>query len=118
MSADADSKPPEARVAPRRRALKAGVIAFQGHFISYPCTLREISETGARLRVDDVRMIPDEFDLLIELDAVEYSCATVWRRQNDIGVRFTAPPRQKAPKRAQIVNAVRPEQKPTLRRKV
>lgn len=117
MSVDADSKSPEARAAPRRRALKAGIIAFQGHFITYRCTVREISDTGARIRVDDVLLIPDNFDLLIELDAVEYSCNVVWRRQNDIGIRFTSGPRQKAPKRSQVIAAVRPEQKPTLRRK-
>ena len=99
MSVDADSKSPEARAAPRRRALKAGVIAFQGHFISYRCTVREISDTGAKLRVDDVFLIPDNFDLLIELDAVEYSCSVVWRRQNELGVRFYTPRVTVAPRR-------------------
>lgn len=115
MSGEADAKPPEARISPRRRMLKAGVIAFNDHFMSYRCTIREASATGARLRVDDVMAIPANFDLIIELDAVEYTCAVVWRRQGEIGVRFTSEPRQRVATRAQVVRSS--TEKPTLRRK-
>jgi PilZ domain len=122
MSADADTPspeaPPEARVAKRRRTLKAGVIAFNDHFMTHNCTVREISETGARLRLDDVMSIPNHFDLLIELDALEYTCEAVWRRQGEIGVRFQGAPRQRAKTRAQVINTVPlAGQKPSLRRK-
>jgi len=84
--------------------------------MTYNCAVREISETGARLRVDDVMGIPDHFDLIIELDAVEYSCQAVWRRQGEIGVRFLEPPRPRSRTRAQVISSVKPTQKPTLRR--
>lgn len=117
MTAEDDTPRPEARVAPRRRTLKAGVIAFNSHFMTYNCTVREISETGARLRVDDVMGIPNHFDLVIELDAVEYPCEVVWRRQGEIGVRFLGEPRHKARTRAQVITSVAMSgQKPTLRR--
>lgn len=104
-------------MAKRRRTLKAGVIAFNGHFMTYNCTVREISDTGARVRVDDVMGIPNHFDLIIELDAVEYACEAIWRRQGEIGVRFIGPPRLKARTRAQVVTSVATSaQKPTLRR--
>lgn len=117
MSAEAETPRPDAREAKRRRILKAGVIAFNDHFMTYNCTVRELSETGARLRVDDVMGIPDHFDLVIELDAMEYTCEAVWRRQGEMGVRFVGPPRARSRTRAQVVTTVRgSSQKPTLRR--
>ncbi len=117
MTTEDESQRSEARVAPRRRTLKAGVIAFNSHFTTYKCTVRETSQTGARLRVDDVLAIPSHFDLIIELDAVEYSCEAVWRRNGEIGVRFLGEPRQKARTRAQVITSVAgANQKPTLRR--
>ncbi len=107
----------EHRIAPRRRVLKAGVIAFNNRYVTYNCTVRDLSDTGARLRVDDVTVIPASFELIIDLDGFEAPCEVTWRRQHEVGVKFTSPPRKTAPRRAQIVSVVRPEQKPTLRRK-
>lgn len=107
----------EHRNAARRRVLKAGVITFNNRYVTYNCTIRDLSDTGARLRVDDVTVIPASFELVIDLDGFEAACEVTWRRQHEIGVKFTSPPRKTAPRRAQIVSVVRPEQKPTLRRK-
>jgi hypothetical protein len=117
MTAEDETPRPDVRVAPRRRTLKGGVIAFNSHFTTYNCTVREISQTGARLRVDDVKGIPNHFDLIIELDAVEHSCESVWRRDGEIGVRFIGEPRSKTRTRAQVITSVAmANQKPTLRR--
>jgi hypothetical protein len=107
----------EARRETRRRMLKAGIIAFNDRYSTLPCTVRDLSSTGARLRVDAVFNVPDTFDLIVELDGLEAPCQVVWRRQNEIGVTFISPPRMVAPKRAQILKALVPELPPTLRRK-
>lgn len=101
----------------RRRVLKAGIIACHNHFVTFNCTVREMSETGARLAVHDAAPIPSDFDLILELDGLRAACQVAWRKQKELGVRFTQPPAQIAPRRAQVVQAVRPETKPTLRRK-
>jgi len=118
MAGDLHKIGDENRAGARRRMLKAGLIAWSNRFITHNCTVRDFSDTGARLRVDDVAQIPDSFDLLIELDGLEVACEVVWRRPGEIGVRFTAEPVRKPPTRAQVVSAVRPAVKPSLRRKV
>jgi hypothetical protein len=49
----------EHRIAPRRRVLKAGSIAFGGGTIG--CTVRSISDTGTALEIVTPLFIPDRF---------------------------------------------------------
>jgi hypothetical protein len=102
----------------RRRVLKAGIIAFNGRHSTLPCTVRNISATGAHLRMHgSSASAPDTFELIVELDGLEASCTVMWRRGEDIGVRFEGEPRKIAPKRAQVVSAVVPAKAASLRRK-
>jgi hypothetical protein len=58
------------------------------------CTLRDISETGARLRIGERveagnPQLPSKFILAISKSGnVFRRCEVVWRNQNEIGVRF------------------------------
>ena len=61
--------------------------------------------------------VPNTFELIVELDGLEASCEVVWRKDREIGVRFLSAPRAVTPTRTQVVKALAPEQKPTLRRK-
>jgi PilZ domain-containing protein len=107
----------EMRGAPRRRVLKSGVIAFNGRYSVLPCTVRNLSTTGALLRAEGSINTPNTFELLIGLDGFEASCEVVWRKNEGIGVRFLAAPRTTTAKRVQVVNALVPVRPPTLRRK-
>jgi hypothetical protein len=107
----------EARGGPRRRVLKSGIIAFNDRYSALPCTVRNLSTTGAHLRAEGSINTPNTFELLIELDGFEANCEVVWRRDKEMGVRFLSAPRMVPPKRAQVVNALVPNQQPTLRRK-
>ena len=102
---------------PRRRVLKSGIIAYNDRFSALLCTVRDLSECGAHLRVEDTVNVPNTFELIIELDGLEASCEVVWRKNKEIGVRFSSPPRAVAPRRTQVINALAPKQAPTLRRK-
>jgi PilZ domain len=110
-------KSDDARIAPRRRMLKSGKIAYSDRHVTIGCTVRDISATGARLRLEGSVTAPDTFELLVPLDGMEANCEVVWRHEADIGVRFLGAPRTVAPKRAQVINALVPTQAPTLRRK-
>jgi len=107
----------EARVAPRRRMLKAGKIAYADRHVTIGCTVRDMSATGARLRVEGSVTAPDTFELLIPLDGLEANCQVVWRSGADVGVKFLGAPRTVAAQRAQVINALAPASAPTLRRK-
>jgi hypothetical protein len=105
------------RRAPRRRVLKSGTVAYNERHTTLPCSVRDISTTGARVQVEGSICAPDTFDLLIPLDGLEASCEVVWRNGQEVGVRFITAPRMVAPKRVQVINALVPQQRPSLRRK-
>lgn len=105
------------RRAVRRRVLKSGTIAYNDRFKTLSCTVRDLSEGGARLRADNPLFVPSQFELLIEQDGFEAECEVVWRVDKDLGVRFTSPPRQRGAVRRQAITAVVPENRSILRRK-
>jgi len=54
-----------------------------------PCTLLDVSQTGARLVAREPEQVPDEFLLRLAVgrQALRH-CAVVWRDGANIGVRF------------------------------
>lgn len=95
------------RRAPRKRTLKSALVIFNGRTSTLSATLRDISDTGARLRVSKDVAMPETFDLSIDSDGIEAPCLLAWRRGEDVGVRFTGPIVKSAPKRAQVVTALK-----------
>jgi hypothetical protein len=76
----------ETRIAPRFRVEKPAKIEHGGDKI--PCTIRDISTTGAALEVSDLIGIPMKFTLIVLEDRLELPCHVVWRRDFRIGVAF------------------------------
>ncbi len=99
----------ELRKSARRRALKGAIATYLNNFSSLHCQVRDISETGCRLRSDRAEAFPEKFTLTIELDGVAADCRVVWRRDSDLGVQFEGEPRKVEPTRFQSVNAVGPK---------
>ena len=95
-------------MSPRRRVLKAGIAASNDRHITVACTVRDISATGARLRVEGSLTIPDTFELIIDMDGLEANCEVMWRKGNEVGARFLGAPRTVAVKRAQVINPLVP----------
>jgi hypothetical protein len=50
------------------------------------CLLADVSPSGARLKIDG-DLLPDEFMLVLQ-DDVHRWCKTMWRRDNEAGVKF------------------------------
>ena len=107
----------EARIAPRRRMLKSGKVAYSDRHVTIDCLVRDMSATGARLRIEGSVTAPDTFELLIPLEGLEANCQVAWRSGADLGVKFLAAPRIVATKRQQVICALAPAKAPTLRRK-
>ncbi len=91
------------RATPRKRILKAGVIRALPDFEA-TCVVRDLSEGGAKLKVQDARQVPDLFQLTIELDGLLAKCQVMWRNNsNELGVKFEAPAVAIAPARKQVI---------------
>jgi hypothetical protein len=75
------------RIAPRHRVFKHGTLAFNGGG-SVDCTVRSISETGARVDVFNPVGVPENFVLVIETDNFLRHCRSVWSRDKQIGIAF------------------------------
>ena len=72
----------------RRRIFKAGSITFGGSGID--CLVRNISDTGAALEVENQIGIPPRFDLVIATDHFARGCRVIWRKEKRIGIVFNS----------------------------
>jgi hypothetical protein len=77
----------EQRSSPRLRTFKGGSIMF-GSTAAIDCIIRNMSDTGAALEVENPVGIPDDFTLLIRPEIIKRNCQVVWRTKRRIGVRF------------------------------
>ena len=84
------------RNAQRLRVLKQGKILLSNNMTVIDCTVRDLSETGARILCSDPGAIPNEFRLVLTADRTMRDVKVMWRRPDQIGVHFTSEPR-KAP---------------------
>jgi hypothetical protein len=75
------------RIAPRHKVFKHGTLAFSGGG-GIDCTVRSLSETGARIDVVNPVGLPESFVLVIETDRFSRHCHSVWSRDKQIGVAF------------------------------
>jgi PilZ domain len=76
----------ETRIAPRVRVAKPAVIEYGGD--KTPCTIRDISITGASLEVSQAREVPSTFILTLSEDRLVLRCRVVWRKDFRLGVAF------------------------------
>lgn len=107
----------ESRIAPRRRALKAGIISYSQGNITFPCVVKDISDTGARIKTPGDQQVPDTFQLLIELDGLAADCEVVWRNDGQVGVQFIGQPQVNVPTRTQVLYPSEGQQGGTLIRR-
>lgn len=119
MDLAAETTRTEQRLSPRRRVLKSGIATYNNRTAVVRCTIRELSETGARIQADDTRLIPDRFELVNEFDGLVAAVAVVWRRGAEIGVAFLSAfePFQTMRDRQVVKPSTGTTLKPTLRKK-
>ena len=78
----------ERRGGQRYRVLKGARIVFNEGRSTISCTVRNLSGSGALLRVESVLGMPDQFDLVVSGDAAR-RCDVVRRTAHELGVAFT-----------------------------
>jgi hypothetical protein len=87
---DAPPPPAERRPKTRKRVLLTGIVAYGNGAHSFLCTIRNLSDTGARLAVGNNAQFPSDFYLINVRDRIAYEAKLVWNRGGEIGVAFKA----------------------------
>lgn len=76
----------------RHRVLKEGKIVYADGMCVLDCTIRDISDAGARLLIASTFGLPDTFFLFEKSSGRLYRARLIWRRANMAGVAFDGPP--------------------------
>ena len=72
----------------RHRVLKRGKICLHGLESVLDCTIRDMSNNGARLRLPSYYLLPDRFELLIIDSGLRRPVAVRWRAGLEFGVQY------------------------------
>jgi len=78
----------EQRRAGREATYKAARIGVGAQRAVIHCGIRNLSDTGACLRLDDPNGVPESFNLVFDSGEPSRLCRVVWRNARQIGVRF------------------------------
>ncbi len=78
----------EQRAKRRQKTLLHGSVYFDDSPCAVECLVREISETGARLKFELPPAPVDSFELDIPLRGQKLRASVKWQRDNDMGVVF------------------------------
>ena len=77
----------KARRQPMRYSAWVALTAEERH----GCVLSDVSDSGARIEVQDSAVLPEHFLLLLSANgAARRYCHVVWRKPNQVGVKFEA----------------------------
>lgn len=77
----------ERRQSLRRRTLLSGRVEFLDRS-TFNCVIRNMSDSGARVRCDQQIALPDVFTLFIEKMDEKRDVRAIWRSENEIGLKF------------------------------
>ena len=76
------------RVKDRQLKVETSFIVTPGDPDGIQCTVRDFSNSGARLRVENGYALPLHFRLKTNGGSNGYRCEIVWRKADEVGVRF------------------------------
>ena len=88
------------RASPRQRVLKAAKIVFDD-WAAFDCQVRDVSETGAQIKVASASIVPHRFRLLMVAEHTIRPVQVAWKLDNFVGVSFLGPA-EKAPMRKYV----------------
>lgn len=83
-----DAPQTERRGARRQRVLKGAQLSFNGGYGALECTVRNLSETGARLVFGETSAVPPKFQFRLAGEARRVQATVRWRSMTDIGISF------------------------------
>ncbi len=84
--------PETPRQSRRLKTLKSGRIEFNGIFSTIDVTIKDMSETGVKLKLSTIFVVPQTFQLLIlhtnTGSSERRNCEIRWQRGDLVGARF------------------------------
>ncbi|MCA0399724.1 MAG: PilZ domain-containing protein [Proteobacteria bacterium] len=78
----------EQRQSNRTRSFLRGEIVHSNGASRTDCTVRDISDTGARLEIPVSVTLPEFFEILVPLKSITRRARIIWRHNNEIGISF------------------------------
>jgi hypothetical protein len=82
------ARTPRAR-STRKSIRHPGWLVFEGSFAARPCTVLDMSDSGARIEISDRSAVPSKLRLAFSRDVRRgRACEVVWQRGKTVGVKF------------------------------
>ena len=78
----------ERRAIGRTRINRSALLYFQGGAGFFPCCVRDATNSGASVRLEQLNVLPVEFDLSFDNLRTVRECRLVWRDADFVGVAF------------------------------
>jgi len=76
------------RAARRKRTLLGGIVSYNNGANSLNCTVRDYTETGARIFVAADANLPDNLFLILVRHRVAHQAEVMWYGQQEAGLKF------------------------------
>jgi hypothetical protein len=73
----------------RKSYLRGLTVACDGTWARV-CTVRNISEGGAKISIDSDQVVPEHAYLVVSKKVAAYEVLVVWARRNEFGLKFVA----------------------------
>jgi len=78
---------PEGRASMRKRTFFGAKIIFNDGHSVFDCTVRNLSDTGAMIQIENPLSAPNSFHLQLS-DNRLWACQVRWRKINSMGIQF------------------------------
>ncbi len=78
------------RNTPRKRMLKSGSVSPDGLTLIYDCIVRNMSDTGARIKVQAQHVIPSTLIFSLKGSSLTANARVIWRNDKELGLEFFA----------------------------
>jgi hypothetical protein len=88
VPAQDDGKKDSRRGGPRQRVLLAGKIVFDNGARSFDCTIRDLTETGAKVKMEGADLLPSTVFLIDMKRGLGIESRVAWIRPPEAGLAF------------------------------
>ncbi len=78
----------EHRKTGRSRTVLRATIIFNNRNSSLDCMIRNFSDVGAKILIDDTIAIPQQFELQVPQKGRSFASKVIWRSNGEIGIEF------------------------------